>query len=295
MALFAYWPYQSASPIQKAWPYIVTVPAIGTALPLSLVKTHLRINPAANFAQSLIGTFNVTNSSQTITGVNSNISMQLVAGQQILISNVQYIVQTLISNTQFTITIPYSGSTSSGITINVDPEDEYLIGLMYSAMDFCEGETRRDLLIKTYMTYRDAFDWEISTVLRRSKLQSFIRLEYLNQGVWTTVDPSIYYTDSQTDYSSIYLVYNKEWPYPIDVQFQAVRASFTAGYGSDYTSVPYELQLGMVNHIANMYANRGDCSGGTSCNDLVPMETKRAYNRFKIFDITGDDYSARFG
>jgi uncharacterized phiE125 gp8 family phage protein len=234
----------------------------------------------------------VTNNSTNVTGTNTVFTQQLSAGQNIQINNVQYMVGAVISNTQFTLATAYAGVTASGLSVIVDPEDLYLIDLMYAVQEYAEKITRRTFLNTTFQTYRDQFDFE-STTLRRSRLQQLISVEGLVEGIWNVVDPSFYYTDHQNDYSSLYLQPGQSWPFSTPTYvFQSVRITFIAGYGTSYTAIPMELRTAMLHHIADMYMNRGDCS---NCGCALPPQSNAAYRAYRIIDITGEDYSARYG
>lgn len=175
-------------------------------------------------------------------------------------------------------------------------EDQYLTMLATSAAEYAQKYTRRVFLTTTFLTYRDNFNF-ISTTLRRAPFQALLTYQWTVDGVvWIDVDPLSYYVDSQPHdaYSSIYIKQGWSWPWPPYWRFQSVRATFTAGFGDTNTSIPNQLMLGMLNHIAAMYYDRGDSQNGDP-SSWIPVQTKVAYDAFKIIDITGNDYSWNYG
>jgi uncharacterized phiE125 gp8 family phage protein len=169
--------------------------------------------------------------------------------------------------------------------------DDALIGMiMQAVVNFAEKYTKRDFIIKKYLTYRDNFNNSIIT-LRKSLLQNIISFEYLVNGVFTAV-PSVYYATTDSDFSSVLLLNNDAWPNNIDTRQQAIKILFNAGYGTTSSSIPYNLQLGMLQHIAQLYENRGDCSstGGSDCGSNIPSAAKLIYDEYRIRDISTEVY-----
>lgn len=163
-------------------------------------------------------------------------------------------------------------------------EDTILTMFIEAARDFAEQYTGRTLINTTYTTYRDDFGDDFT--LRRSKLQSITSFEYLLNGVFTAVDSTIYGVTDEKDYSTIYQKNDMCYP-SIDADIpQAIKIVFVAGYGEDATSVPAPFKLALLAHIAYMYANRGDCSGG-GCGDgtLLPASVKNMYNKYRILNL----------
>jgi uncharacterized phiE125 gp8 family phage protein len=178
--------------------------------------------------------------------------------------------------------------------LKLDPadnsQDEYLSTLIAAATDYAERYTRRDLLTRSYITYRDCFYDEIE--LRRCPVQSVRWIKYLQNGAFATVDPASYYNTVEPDgYTRIALYENLSWPQPVDNRLQAVQIAFTAGYGDAAADLPQELRLAILQHTAQLYAHRGDNDfpqghASDATQDAAPPAIARAlYDKYRIIDI----------
>lgn len=166
-------------------------------------------------------------------------------------------------------------------------EDDYLTLLSNVVYKFAEKYTKRNFLTTQFITYRDTF-CTCCFVLRRSPLQSVQSIEYLVNNVWTTLDPATYYNTLENDFSRILRTQNLPWPvWPTnkDPRQQSIRINFTVGFGGNYTSIPPELVIGMLQQIAALYENRGDCAG--DCARSLPGAARDTYDIYRIKDMTG--------
>lgn len=159
-------------------------------------------------------------------------------------------------------------------------QDDYLNLLIDMARDFGEKYTKRTFIDTGFTTFRD--DFNDSLLLRRSKVSAIASIKYLVSGVLTTLSTDIYDFTDVTDFSEIFLKVDQVFPTDVDQVPQAVEIIFTAGYGTDATDVPADVKFAMLNHIAFLYSNRGDCSDGGSVN---PNTVKSLYDKIKIIDI----------
>jgi hypothetical protein len=181
---------------------------------------------------------------------------------------------------------------------NLDAE---ITSLIESATQTGEKLTRRDFINKGYRTFRDGFsDMKTSygnyaalipysrrnpgyneMELRRSRLQTVDSIEYLKDDVWTAVDPSVYYNTQEKEYSKVLLADGQSWPGDVDNREQAVRIDFTAGYGATGADVPADIKLAIKQHVANAFANHGDCFDGF----FLPPQARGIYNQNRILEI----------
>lgn len=184
----------------------------------------------------------------------------------------------------------------SGSTLDAEITD-----LIKSATKTAEHIMRRELINKGFRTFRDQFSdyaypygnyaalipyerrrsYRLGIELRRSLLQSVDSIEYLKSDVWTLVDSSIYYVTTENEYSRILLVDGESWPTDIDSREQAVRIDFTAGYGATSDDIPEDVKTAIKMHIANAFANRGDCVDGK----FLPPGAKGIYLQNRILEI----------
>lgn len=179
--------------------------------------------------------------------------------------------------------------------------DALITSLIQGAMSTAELLTKRDLINKTYRTFRDSFsDFDMhygsyaaliptyyrhsdynSIELRRSLFQSLDSFEYLVSGVFQNVDSSIYYNTLEKDFSSILLSDGKSWPTDVDKREQSVKIDFIAGYGTDESSIPEDIKTAIKMHVANAYQNRGDCISQM----FLPATSRSIYELNRIKDI----------
>lgn len=73
--------------------------------------------PTINKYINLTGTFAVTNGDATVTGTNSILTSEVVAGSKINIAGTEYTVSSITSNNALELTTIYTGSTASGLTL----------------------------------------------------------------------------------------------------------------------------------------------------------------------------------
>lgn len=169
-------------------------------------------------------------------------------------------------------------------------QDDYLTMLIRAATNFAELYTKRTFIVKTFRTYRSYFYPKVE--LRRSRLQSLESFEYLKSGVFTTVDSNLYYTTDEMDFSKIVLKEDETYPTDIDQQLQNIKIEFIAGFGVDGTFVPDELKLALLQHIAKLYTNVGDCdkdNGAISTLEAsLPQTAQSIYRQWRIPEMIGE-------
>lgn len=174
--------------------------------------------------------------------------------------------------------------------LKIDPtdatQDDYLNLLIDMAIAFGEKYTKRTFIDTGFTTYRD--DFNDSLLLRRSKVSAVASIKHLVSGVLTTLAGTVYDFTDVDGFSEIFLQVDQVFPTDIDAIPQAVEIIFTAGYGPDTTDIPADVKFAMLNHIAFLYSNRGDCAGDCSGDSLVPGTVKSLYDKIRIIDIGSD-------
>jgi len=199
------------------------------------------------------------------------------------------------------------------LKITSTAEDATLTIFINAAIDYAEKFTRRDFISRTYETFRDFFPLWVSEgyytlgenpsfggalaipvitggnvgfEIRRSPLQTIEFVEYLKDNVLTTVDASTYYNTLETDYSEVLTLDGESWPEDADRRLQSVRMTFVTGFGDDDTDMPVWVTEGVMQHVANMWANRGDCSScGDTSGSLLPSTAKLLYLQNRIENL----------
>jgi uncharacterized phiE125 gp8 family phage protein len=172
----------------------------------------------------------------------------------------------------------------------VDVEnDAYLEFLITAATNFFQNYTNKITINTTFRTFFDQF--RQSFELARSKLNTLLSFDYLVNGSWVTIDSTMYAVTYEENYSRLYFPTFDVIPTDKDDLFQSIRVNFIAGYGDTDSSVPSDIKLGLLNHIADMYENRGDC-GDCSCIDIesLPPLTRDIYIKYRHMSAFGSPF-----
>jgi uncharacterized phiE125 gp8 family phage protein len=186
----------------------------------------------------------------------------------------------------YTVTVPPDcppvslDEVKSYLKITGAAQDALIEQLTAAATDFAEDYTKRSFIDRTIKTFRDDFT-SIEFELRRSPLSSVTSIKYLVDGSLVTVDDSIYYNTKETDFSRIALNDGESWPTDVDVRLQAVEIVFIAGFGEDERSVPDDIKVAIMQHVAALLENRGDCT----LQEALPRASELIYNKNRIMDI----------
>ncbi len=146
-----------------------------------------------------------------------------------------------------------------------------------------ESITGRTLLTTTFVSYRDYFPGTF--VIKKSPVQEVSSVQYYLNGALQTVDPTTYQVTQSRYYPLISLLPGNSWAANYDLKRQTIVITLIAGYGDTESAIPQDLRLGMLNHIANWWANRGDCS--CTCDNTLPFATKMIYDSYLIQSLTG--------
>lgn len=166
------------------------------------------------------------------------------------------------------------------LQLRVDPgsndENALLQDLIAAARELVEIDTRRALISQQLALYMDQFPYwgqlDRQSIERTSQMVgvfygggievhrppvlSIDSLQYLNtNGVLTTFDPAQYITDTVTEPTRIYPAYAVPWPIT-RWQANAVVVTFTAGYGTDPTSVPARARQAIKMLAAHWFWHR---------------------------------------
>lgn len=168
-------------------------------------------------------------------------------------------------------------------------QDAYLTLLIETARDFFEKFTGRTLINTSYQTFFDCF--RQSFELARSKLQSLDTFDYLVDGSPVAVPLASFYTTSEDIYSRIIFPDVEDFPSNKDDRYQSIFVGFTAGYGASDAAIPSDIKLALLNHVAALYENRGDCSD-CDCSDIsnLPVATQNTYRQYDIITLYGSPF-----
>jgi uncharacterized phiE125 gp8 family phage protein len=176
-------------------------------------------------------------------------------------------------------------------------QSSYLTMLINAAVFYAEDFMGVSIINQKWRTYRDNF-YAGAFELRKAYFVSLESIQYLKNGVYTAVDPTIYYISKKQYYNQLMTNINQQWPYldvdPID---NAIKIEFTAGLGAAEANIPADLQMALLNYVAFMYENRGnnDIAGMTSSGfgkensglNAIPNICRDVFLKYKVPDVYG--------
>jgi hypothetical protein len=185
-------------------------------------------------------------------------------------------------------------------------EDDLLDIYISAATTFAEKYTRRDIIQRTYSTFREFFPQDDETQgyyyggfqgrnssgtgnvgfeLRKSPLVSVESITYFDtNNVPTVVDDTTYYNTIQTDYSMLLTLDPNVWPSDASSRQQCIDISFICGLFPDAASVEGCWKVAILEHCVMLYSNRGDC-GDANCAALLPAASKAFYEQKRILNL----------
>jgi uncharacterized phiE125 gp8 family phage protein len=180
----------------------------------------------------------------------------------------------------------------SYLKIDTNDDDAILTFLIRAATEFIESYTKRVLITTEFLTYRDCFyaDGCCGILLKRSPFDTLTLFTYLNtNNVETVVPIDTYFTTDDIDYSKILELPDKTFPTDVLKRVQVIRIQFTAGYGVDESYVPVDLQVAMMQIIADLYSNRGDCGvsdvSSCGCQKVLSGASKAILDKYRILEL----------
>lgn len=188
-----------------------------------------------------------------------------------------------------------------------DTKEDTLLSLyLRAAIEYAEAFTRRDLIARTYRTFRDFFpgpythegyyregyipnshditgvDSNVGFEIQRSPLRTVEQIQYYSGGSLTVLDPSFYYNTIEMDYSEILAI--NEWPTDIDNRLQSIQIDFTCGMAENESQVPAGYIEAIMAHATAIRQNRGDCSAN-GCAKFLPATSKSFYLQNRIENL----------
>jgi len=193
-----------------------------------------------------------------------------------------YTYKVLVAPTELAVTLA-EVKTHLRLDIASTAQDAYLTSLIKAATLIGEKYTKRIFINTKFLTYRDFFSDCIE--LKKSRFQILHSFKYSVNYSLIDVDPNLYYTTDETDFSKIILKEESQYPDDIDNKLQSIAIEFTAGYGINNTFVPADVKEALLSHIAAMYEDRGDCNLLSSAESALPQTTKDFYYMIRIWDI----------
>lgn len=184
-----------------------------------------------------------------------------------------------------------------------DSTDERTIRpLIETARRFCEEHTGRTLVQTTFRQFLDSMSDHIPLnegmttgpdlnyyrnyiTLAKSPLVSITHVKtYNDSDEATTFSSSKYYVDNAREPGRIVLRNGETFPLSLRVA-NAIEIEFISGYSS-ISQIPEPLKVGMLQHIAFMYEQRGDMGDYQNASVFPPM-IKGLYAPYVVFGGLG--------
>jgi uncharacterized phiE125 gp8 family phage protein len=151
------------------------------------------------------------------------------------------------------------------LRLEIPDDDGLLAGYLIAAREYIEGQTKRDLVTKTW-DYTIDYGWPVrgSEIgwrqfirLPINPIQSVTSVAYVDEaGVTQTLDPSKYIVASRTSYSFITPAYDTTWN-----TTRRVPDAVTVRFVSGYTECPQDLKAALMLLAGHFYENRESVSG----------------------------------
>lgn len=190
----------------------------------------------------------------------------------------------------------------SYLRISGTAEDVLIASMIKAARMFCESYTSRSLFTKTLVLTIDSANendslWEGTKVgpymnfyknyieLPRSPVQSVSTLKtYDDDDVATTMAASRYYVDTAREPARLVLRTGETFPTALRVA-NAIEVTYIAG-DTSVANIPEPLKIGMMQHIAYLYDQRGDMKDYQQTQAVPPMVVN-LYQPYVIYSGMG--------
>lgn len=153
-----------------------------------------------------------------------------------------------------------------GLPTGDTSRDTELTAFITAATRAIESYCQMSLLNTTWQAAMPEFGARIALNKRPYTAVTLIEYVQIVTGTITTVAATTYYAVSiGQQMGMVFLGDTLSWPDDKAVRHDAVRVTFTTGYGVDDTTIPADIKHALLMTVANMDANRGDCgeSGGS--------------------------------
>jgi uncharacterized phiE125 gp8 family phage protein len=166
-------------------------------------------------------------------------------------------------------------------------EDSYLNMIGNAAFNYAEKFTNLTFLKTKYQTFRDSFSTR-AFVIRRTPMLEVDKIEYreTSEDDWQLLETDKYVVTKENYYSRIIRAKQQQWPIGVETEQQNIRITFDAGFGESFDDVPDDLKMAMLNHVAMLYEERGDCTP-LAVDKALPHNAVIIYGQYKVPNITG--------
>jgi hypothetical protein len=180
------------------------------------------------------------------------------------------------------------GEVKSHLRIDTSDDDALLAAYATAAWEQAEMELRKKLISQTVKLTLDAGRseadqclgdgvYELPVTILSGALPRVVSLSYPPvssitsvvtygvDGTATTMSAASYFLDSAGGRLALYD--SASWPSDIRA-VKSCEITYVAGFGSTSAAIPMPIKIGMLQHIKEMYDNRGICDAPSSVSDV---------------------------
>jgi len=184
-------------------------------------------------------------------------------------------------------------------------DDDLIKQLIRAATRIFEAFTGQDLTEKTYTILCSGFPHSNSFFpffgdchttggkncleIRRFPLREVIAINFLENGLSITWDPSEFEVNEGNNSHYPFIFPVDDFP-TVDCDVpRPVEIFITTGYGPPVTiDIPDAIKIGLMQHIAFLYENRGDCACICIGASSLPQASQMLYSDFIIYKLQNE-------
>jgi uncharacterized phiE125 gp8 family phage protein len=139
------------------------------------------------------------------------------------------------------------------LKVDSDADNSVIQDMIAAVVQYGERYSGRDMRAKTWQLVIDCFEDRI--LLRKSQVASITSIKHTVSGSLDTIADTVYYLKAGYQFSEILLQEDQEWPTDSD----AVEAGIQIIFVTQTPRYIESYKMGAFEHLAFLYANRGDC------------------------------------
>lgn len=167
------------------------------------------------------------------------------------------------------------------LRVDSTADDTLITSLIAAVRQACENITARALITQTWRLWIDGGSALLnnrSLNLPKSPLISVSAVSSFDEtGAETVFSAANYYIDAAGTPGRVVLKDFAGWPAVLR-RVAAIKVDFTCGYGAA-SDVPADLKQGMLQHLAQLYQNRGDAPA------ILPASALALYQPYRILKV----------
>lgn len=168
------------------------------------------------------------------------------------------------------------------LRVEHDLDDSLIAGAITAVRQACEGATARALITQGWRLLLDGLPDAGQTdsralVLPKAPLQSVTAVTMLAEdGTALPFSAASYYLNTAGEPGRLLLRDTASWPALLR-RTAGLSVDYVAGYGDHATDVPQALRQGMLQHLAQLYTNRGDTDA-----TAIPAAARALYQPYRL-------------